>query len=91
MNKEELKHKIDELLNISADLYNKFIELPDGVKHKMDDAELCRDIHDIQNRVMSIAYQNNIHKSSKSLETSNDVMLVKMKTPLGGLWEEKKR
>lgn len=62
MNKDELKIELDKCLNLSADLYNAFNNIPDQFKHKMDNQETCRDIHDIQNRIMSIAYNNGLAK-----------------------------
>lgn len=51
-----------ELLIITANLFNKFLELEDV--HPNDNAEMARDIHDIQNRILA----NTVDKDTLGLK-----------------------
>jgi hypothetical protein len=56
-----LKMELSKVLNLSADLWNAFIALDNNFeKHQSDNIEMTRDIHDIQNRIYSIAIKNKI-------------------------------
>lgn len=46
-----------QVLDLTAELWNAFAALPD--KHPSDAAEMQRDIHDIQNRIMARAARRN--------------------------------
>lgn len=54
-----LKDKIENCIQLTADLHNQFSSIDNKFKHKNDMAEMTRDIHDIQNRLMAILYLNN--------------------------------
>lgn len=62
---DELSNKINKAFELSAELFNSIIAIDKGKKHPMDDAETCRDIHNIQNRIISLAYKNNVKLKSK--------------------------
>jgi len=57
------EEKINKAIDLSAELYNTFTSI--SKKHVMDDAETCRDIHNIQNRLISIAYKQGVKINSK--------------------------
>lgn len=53
------KQKIDKAMKLSVELWNTFVSIEQ--KHSMDEQEMCRDVHDIQNRLFAIAHKLN-HK-----------------------------
>jgi hypothetical protein len=52
--------KIENLLELTADLWNEWLKIPEHEKHPSDNSEMCTDIHHIQNRLMAL--QNRKHK-----------------------------
>ena len=60
-----MEDKLKELLTITVDFWNKFDKLDKDKLHYLDQSELCRDIHDIQNRLYSIANRNGIVLTDK--------------------------
>lgn len=60
MKKLTLTEKIDNAFKLSADLYNQIVDIEQVFKHPLDNQETCTDIHNIQNRLLSIAYRNNL-------------------------------
>ncbi len=47
----DLTQEEQTIVEACALLWNKILELPEV--HKQDNIETCRDIHDIQNRILS--------------------------------------
>ena len=60
-----LEDQINKAFDLSAQLFNSVVEIDKDKKHPMDDSETCRDIHNIQNRIIALAYKNNIKLKSK--------------------------
>lgn len=56
----ELIKKLKLSISLSAELWNSIIDIPSDRRHEQDGAETNRDIHDIQNRIFSIAMLNGI-------------------------------
>jgi hypothetical protein len=52
--REQLKTAMDATVT----LWNTICEIDPNFLHKMDRQEFCTDIHNIQNRIYSIAYKN---------------------------------
>lgn len=55
-----LEQQINECFDHSVNLWNSIMAIENELKHKMDDQETCTDIHNIQNRLFSIANSNGI-------------------------------
>lgn len=55
-----LKEQIEKCMSLTVDLVNAHHELPKDKIHPSDMAEMCHDIHNIQNRLFAIANQNEI-------------------------------
>ncbi len=58
--REILIEKLKAMLDASVNLWNNFIDIPKDMKHPQDEIELNRDVHDIQNRIFTTAYKNEI-------------------------------
>lgn len=50
--------QLKEAMELTVDLWNKICEIDERFLHPLDKSETCGDIHDIQNRIYSIAYKN---------------------------------
>lgn len=61
----EVKLKLDRAIELTVELFNTLVSIDSGNKHPMDDSETCADIHNIQNRIISIAYTNDIKLEAK--------------------------
>lgn len=61
----DLKSTLGKCMSLTADLVNAHMEIDKVYKHQCDDPELYHDIHNIQNRILAIANQNDIilHKN----------------------------
>lgn len=57
---ESVKEKLEKCMGLTVDLVNAHHELPKDKIHPSDIQEMVRDIHNIQNRLLAIANQNNI-------------------------------
>lgn len=56
---KKLNDQLKKAIQLTVDLWNTICEIDEDLLHKMDKPETCRDIHDIQNRLYSIAFKNN--------------------------------
>lgn len=50
--------RLNKCMDLTVKLWNMFKSIES--KHPMDEQETCRDIHDIQNRLFSIAHKQGI-------------------------------
>ena len=55
--------KLDKAMGLTAELWNIIVSIEN--KHPMDEKETCTDIHNIQNRILSIAYRGNLKLKTK--------------------------
>jgi len=55
---KKLVVQLKKAIDLTVELRNTICDIDDDLVHKMDKSETCRDIHDIQNRLHSIAYKN---------------------------------
>ena len=54
----ELNEQLKKALDLTVELWNTICSIDEIYLHKLDRPETCRDIHDIQNRIYTIAYKN---------------------------------
>jgi len=52
------REQLKTCMNATVELWNTVCEINPDLLHKMDRQEFCTDIHNIQNRIYSIAYKN---------------------------------
>jgi len=52
------EQELNKAMDLTVDLWNTIVSITD--KHPADEQETARDIHDIQNRLFSIAHKNGI-------------------------------
>jgi len=57
---DEAEKKIEKIIEMTADLWNAWMDLPDIIKHQSDNKEMAVDIHHIQNRIMAINYKQRV-------------------------------
>lgn len=65
-----LREQIEKCIELTVELVNAHHDLPKDKINPADLPEMCRDIHNIQNRLYAIANQNGIiltqlHESNK--------------------------
>lgn len=58
MKANNIEEKLNRCMELSADLWNEFKSIES--KHPLDESEMRRDIHDIQNRLCAIANTNKV-------------------------------
>lgn len=57
--------KLNQCIDLTVQLWNAFKSIEESDLHQSDLPETCRDIHDIQNRIFSIANKNGIYIKTK--------------------------
>lgn len=65
--KEDLKLQLEYCLELTTQLVNAHHNIPDIQRHPSDIPEMVRDIHNIQNRIFSIAQQNGLILNRKTV------------------------
>jgi hypothetical protein len=60
MKNTELHQQLNKCINLTVELWNTFYDIENSCKHPSDVDEMARDIHDIQNRIISVANKNDL-------------------------------